>query len=70
MGIEKICKEEIKLMKEDITIIPNTKEAKKQNGMNYQGYDVYVKPQDLIDLVNNKCLAINIDGEYVVFIHI
>lgn len=62
--------EENNFMSEEFNIIDNTDKAKIINGINYRGYDVSIDNYSLLQLINGKSLAINIDNEYTVFLHI
>jgi hypothetical protein len=58
-------------MKKPHAIIPNTKKARDKYGWNYGAEKLRVSKDDVKDLLEGKCWAIDInEGEYVLFISI
>lgn len=66
--MERICAEHVKLMKKQKGIITNTKEGREANGFNYGSFELELSKTDIKNLTKGKCLAFNLDGEYVLFI--
>lgn len=56
------------LMQYKKAIISNTEDAKLENGTNYGGFNLVLNEEDLTALQEGRCIAMNLDGEYVAFI--
>ena len=60
---------QVRLMKKQKNIIDNTVEGRESNGFNYGSFELELSKTDLKNLTNGKCIAYNLDGEYVLFVN-
>ena len=66
--MKRICAEQVKLMKRQKCVLENTNEDREYNGFNYGSFELELSKTDIKNLTKDKCLAFNLDGEYVLFV--
>ena len=67
--MKRICATQVKLMKKQKNIIDNTVEGRESNGFNYGSFELELSKSDIKKLTEGKCIAYNLDGEYVLFVN-